>query len=850
MSERLTKILKRLRDLGFRTHTGCFAPFGEELPLVGGVAWDVGTAQLALIAEVREETEDAEWRQLLFAAAGLRHHLAADRAAAFGSPIILAVVDDDGRRRLRDLAEQLAEHYVIFNRVDLNLVHEADLDDQERLDDALAPLLPQCRSRLDQEISRADVARFWAMLRAEVAAVARDLSPRFGDHRTTAAEELAERLIEGDDRAKDLPAPAPLKEIEVHEFRSIREVTAPLAPVTIVHGPNGGGKSSLLEAMELIWAGTSLRKPSAVEPQEYERHLPRDGRGGFSISAAGRQVDAVAEEPQAELARCILTQDSMSALVSQSPEERYGALLATTGLEIPDLASRAQRLCDETRRAADAALTAADLPTLKRRDSDAVRHLRDALTGGFAKRLPDAHALVGAEQALNSASADAYTPRTWPNDDETRAALIQVDTLIDRLVDNDARDSTIADALDEARTQVSSLAAERRGVLQPLRRLLEQIRRPRAEALRVQREPVPQPTSAPLSQELVARWLGHAGGLGDAACRFRGDAESLADDAWAAQLRTYAERLDAAATGVPTAELEKLARRSSRHAKLSAAPVPSDKDIYMSAGFVRPPVDPDAITGATGELVAVLEAQVQELDRLAGDLATHPARSFVEHADVVQSALCRFELARRMRNAGPIVTASEQLVSELLQTRLAPIVRELVASIVRFEWYFEPLLVPDKGRKIVLGGLATTQPDLDARLLLNAAERTALGIAWFLAVHLLQPQDRQRVLVLDDPTSVFDAPNQAGLISTLRAFVRLTRPEQLVVSTHDEMVAALMADELAPVDEWPTGARRIRCHRDRDHCTVIVATPERQEPLSVEAEIELLGLGGAAVAAE
>ncbi len=270
----------------------------------------------------------------------------------------------------------------------------------------------------------------------------------------------------------------------------------------------------------------------------------------------------------------------------------------------------------------------------------------------------------------------------------------------------------------------------------------------------------------------------------------------------------------------------------------------------MPAGFVHPPADPDAITGAMGELVAVLEAQVQELDRLASDLATHPARSFVEHADVVRSALCRFELARRMRNAGPIVTASEQLVSELLQTRLAPIVRELVASIVRFGWYFEPLLVPDKGRKIVLGGLATTQPDLDARLLLNSAERTALGIAWFLALHLLQPRERRRVLVLDDPTSVFDAPNQAGLISTLRAFVRLTRPEQLVVSTHDEMVAALMADELAPVDEWPIGARRIRCQRDRDHCTVIVATPERQEPLSVEAEIELLGLGGAAVAAE
>jgi hypothetical protein len=79
-----------------------------------------------------------------------------------------------------------------------------------------------------------------------------------------------------------------------------------------------------------------------------------------------------------------------------------------------------------------------------------------------------------------------------------------------------------------------------------------------------------------------------------------------------------------------------------------------------------------------------------------------------------------------MRNAGPILNASARLVGELLQDRLAPLVRELMASIVRFEWYFQPLLVPEKGRNIVLGGLATTQPELDARLVLNAAERTAL----------------------------------------------------------------------------------------------------------------------------
>lgn len=844
MSERVTKVLNRLGELGFTTREGEFAPFEERLPLVAGVAWDTGTAQLALVAEMGEDTEDAEWRQLLFASAGLRYNLVADGPAAFGPPVLVAVVDDSGRRRLRDLAEELAERYVLFNRVDLNLVHEGDLDNAERLDDALAPLLPRCRSARDHEISRADVERFWTMLRREVVTAARGLDPVFGEQRDTAAQELAERLIAGDDRAAELPAPTPLEEIKIREFRSIREVAAPLAPVTIVYGPNGGGKSSLLEAMELVWAGTSLRKPAGVDAVEYALHLPRNGGGRFSISAGGHEVDTVTKTPRAELARSVLTQESVAALVSQSPEERYQALLATTGLEAPDLAARAQLLCDETRRAADAALSAASLPTLPRRDSDAVRHLRSALASGFARRLPNTHELVGAEEALGAASGRAYAPRGWPSDDRARAALIRADTLIDQLLKDDARDGLAVRALGEAREQLTALAVARRGALQPLRRLLAVIRQPPSTPT-VPDEPELQP--APLPQELAVRWLGHASGLRDAASRFRADAEALSDGGWAERLWAYAERLAEAAAGAPVMELEELAQRAPARAARVAVP-PVSENIYRAAGFEEPTAEPEAIEGATAKLIAVLEAQVQQLDRLASDLADHPGRSFVEHADAVLGALCRFELARQMRNAGPILNASERLVAELLQTRLAPVVRELVASIVRFEWYFEPLLVPEKGRKIVLGGLATSKPDLDARLLLNAAERTALGIAWFLALHLLQPSDRRQVLVLDDPTSVFDAPNQAGLISTLRAFVRLTRPAQLVVSTHDEMVAALLADELAPVDAWPAGSRRLRCQRDSYDCTVIVAGPERRERRSVQAEVATLGLGEATMA--
>jgi len=60
---------------------------------------------------------------------------------------------------------------------------------------------------------------------------------------------------------------------------------------------------------------------------------------------------------------------------------------------------------------------------------------------------------------------------------------------------------------------------------------------------------------------------------------------------------------------------------------------------------------------------------------------------------------------------------------------------------------------------------------------LTRPSRNVVGVAWFLALQLLQPADRRRVLVLDDPTAAFDAVNQAGFVATLRAFVRLIRPE-------------------------------------------------------------------------
>jgi hypothetical protein len=221
---------------------------------------------------------------------------------------------------------------------------------------------------------------------------------------------------------------------------------------------------------------------------------------------------------------------------------------------------------------------------------------------------------------------------------------------------------------------------------------------------------------------------------------------------------------------------------------------------------------------------------------------THPARRYREHAPRLLDAICRYELARTIRRKGPIAKAGEQLVGELLQSRLLPVVRELMAALVRFEWYFKPLQIPHTPGKLVFGGLATPNADLDASMTLNSAERSVLGVAWFLALHLMQPPERRQVLVLDDPTAAFDTTNQWSFVATVRAFVRLIRPEQVLISTHDDAVAATLTDDLAPVNDWPREVSRLRCERGPQDASAVTEEALIADSHDTERELALLGL--------
>lgn len=844
MTEGTALVLSHLADVGFQTHSGEAVPFGEPLPLVSGTAWEPKTAQLALIAEGRSPLNIEAWQQLLFAGSGIRHQLAGDHASAFGTPIVIAIVDADAAGELRALAERLSKDFALFNRVDLNLILEDQLNVGEHLDDALAPLLPRCRRLLGAEISKAEVQEFWQLLRSKVEDAATKLDPRFGDQRPRIGRDCAESLIGDSAEADELPSPTPITQISIRHLRSIEEVDLDMAAVNVVHGPNGSGKTTLVEAMELAWAGRSQRVPATVPIDEYSRHLPRGGSGEFSVEIDGKPAPGPSEVQRAQLNRCVLTHEAIAELVSENPQDRFTALLEVTGLEIPDLKSRTDALLRESKAAADRALSSAGMANLPRANSVGLKHLDDELRSELVRdysMLPDLREI---EDALATV-AKSFQPREWTAERRVLKQLEEADRAIARASSRDLQQGELERVLDEAGETISELLAERSRVAAACRALLEalreQVRAARAAEQPEDRPPKKEEVDAPLSAALAARWLSHSSSLQREATRFRDDASGLESSNWQKELRVYADALTEAAELAPKRELEKLSERSPRPRALPTAGV--NADVLRAAGFGEGDVVvAEEVGPVLRELSDALDKHVAVLRQIGQRLEAHPARKFGQHADSLMAALCRFEVARTLRREGPILQASEQMVCGLLEERLAPVVRELMASIVRFEWYFKPLRLSTGERRVVLGGLATDREDLDARLLLNSAERTVLGLSWFCALHMLQPPERRRVFVMDDPTAGFDNANTAGFVSTLRAFTRLLRPEQLLIATHDDQVAAILGEELATVDGWPESLVRIRFSRNAKDCSVADEEWAQDQERQVDRESELLGL--------
>ena len=78
-------------------------------------------------------------------------------------------------------------------------------------------------------------------------------------------------------------------ELTLTDFRSARERRVELAPATtVLVGPNASGKTNTVEALQMLTAGFSFRKPA---PAQLVREGAPRGRADLRLEGDGRVLD-------------------------------------------------------------------------------------------------------------------------------------------------------------------------------------------------------------------------------------------------------------------------------------------------------------------------------------------------------------------------------------------------------------------------------------------------------------------------------------------------------------------------------------------------------------------------------
>lgn len=68
-----------------------------------------------------------------------------------------------------------------------------------------------------------------------------------------------------------------LQSISIENFKSFRQATLPLAPLTLLIGANASGKSNAIEAMQLLsWLATGRRLGDILVAMRGASPLPKD----------------------------------------------------------------------------------------------------------------------------------------------------------------------------------------------------------------------------------------------------------------------------------------------------------------------------------------------------------------------------------------------------------------------------------------------------------------------------------------------------------------------------------------------------------------------------------------------
>jgi hypothetical protein len=854
-------VIERLRGLDFTVREDDVRLFGETIPFVRAIAFDAPTRQLVVLAE-DESGEAAEWdrhepawRDLLFAVSGLRRQLSGSRPPALSQPVLIAVAPGEVAGRLRGLVEQVITEYALFTRIDLNIL-DAGAADLDAIDRGMASLLPRTREAIRKGITVAtqDVEQFWIELETAVGDVDRRFVEKFDAEAVeTAVSDLMEELrtdLERPDETEATRKAEPIFGLELRDFRSFAQEGVEIGPTTIVHGTNGSGKTSICEAMEILWSGRTRRIPEGVKAAEYEKHLNFEGRQ-FHLRTLDDKMtaDSIADAPEAILGRTVLPQERLTEMADGVPTQRFRAFLEASGLELPEFEERLKDQLRGALRNLNTAFAEIGVGRVTAVNHDGIKPLIQALQGSFAPRLPSPDRIRSAVAALQRETAGAYKADLGHLVDEIGHAqkrLLDLDIALNEFAAKRRRARSPSAELEDVGLQMRHIVSRLREAAQPLALLVRHLQTTADTSIAAPVQSRPAPRPLPISAALRARWLTQARNLEAEIDSLDQFSKGIEDSAWRGRLDSYLEALRVASSHSSRAELERLVEPESGR---SLQEIPSRFEepavaLVEAAGFNRAPRPTEAIIESILALQYEIVRQADEIEAIADEVESHPAAAFAANAPRIESALCRFELRRElMKPNGALTKAREALVGRLLDQRLTPVVRELVDALVRFEWYFKPLEVEVRGRELRLHGLATDDPKLDIRMLLNAAERTIVGIAWFLGLHVTQERSDRKVLILDDPASGFDETNRAAFISTLSVLLDLLKPAQFLITTHDEALVAALEVELLRPDESKDSPTLLRCRRTESGTSEVRESPlqARLRP-DLESELEALHL--------
>lgn len=851
-------LLHVLQEVGFQTGEGPLAPFGQPLPLVTAWALDPESATLAVVVEDPEHVADHDpWRELLFALSGLRHELRHGNAAAIGTPVVLALLErEEDALRLRGLVEELTQQYVLFSRVELNslVLSEPDFD----LYRALAPLLPRCRQAIKNRtvLDRELLATLASELQEEVSALGEKLEASLRERGDEVIREYGARLARLVEEGAP-PAREPLDtwdRVRLANFRSFEAEELDTEELTLVDGLNGTGKSSVIEALEILWSGTTQRKPLDDDGQDYDRHLARNGENEWSVMGwrddpdhSEQVVSQTAPPTEAvRLSRNVFTQDAGTDIASETRARRYAELLRMTGLAIPELLLESEKLNREAKTELDKVLGRLRIQPLRAINMRAADHVRKSLADGATWMLPPFDAVRDAEARLGQDAKELGLAFRGPDlrPDSSENNLERLKELGSTLADSLRTSDDFIQLARECHEDLVSQANECEQRARAIEALLSQA------VVYAEVQPPETDTEAPVADRVVsqvpsdvaAAWLHAGSSLRQSLDELAELRDYLLDPSWRERLDEFMNQAQALIDLVPFDELEPRVRPAV--ASPRRQPKALDPALMRKAGLSEASISelPRELRLSLTTAGRVLRAHAAELSELAQRILDSPLVRLEGTEDDLHSSLARFEVARQLK--APLAQAQETLLNRLLRGPLEPVLSELISALTRFEWYFHPFEMTVEGGRVRFGGLATRSTDLDVRMLLNTGERSIVRVAWFLALHLLQPPEHRTILVLDDPFTNLDENNQAAFVSTLRAFARLTRPRLLLLSCHDRTVSDAIEREFAQVNGWPSGCTRLRCSRSPAGTSTIEAVPFEAVETDLSGEIDRLGLSG------